>query len=173
LNFQDWAASRGLQTITTVEQARRALLGRGLTALVGVGLLIAAWPGWLGPNFTDLDLARRVGWGLLVDPSLKQTSEWLKEQHQAGRLSADSVGFNMNVEVADYCRWFCPEERGLYDSRIFLFPEAAQPFLEVRSALRDRGRGAEEKGETKWQNLLRENRVHHIVLSYQAGLDKH
>jgi len=173
LNFQDFLARR-LGTAPRLEPAWKvwSLGGRIVTLVAGLALLVAAWPGWLGPQPNNPRRSRHVGWAVVADPSLHQAALKLSDLRRQGVLPEDAHGFNSNPEIANYCAWFCPEEKGFIDYRLGLFPEtAASSYLEVRQALLRppaQGRGLDvDAGAAAfdWQRVLRDRHINHVILS--------
>jgi tetratricopeptide (TPR) repeat protein len=122
------------------------LLGRLLTVFAGIALLLVAWPGLLHASRQDADLAlvqarwqdanllRRVAWSVDADPSLVQAARRLRDLHSDRQISFER-GFGVQPQVAHYCAWFCPEEKGFFDHRFLLFAQAAPDYLDLRGAL--------------------------------------
>ena len=170
LNFQDYVAARtARRDEPSVRFLRVMLSARMLTMALAVILLLGAWPGWLGPHSGNVYLARRVGWGVEVDPSLKAATYKLEYWRQQGWLKAGEHGFNMLPEIANYCAWFCPEEKGFLDGRYGLFTNVAASYGDVRYVL---GGGLDSPtaprrgpgGVPDWQGILREHGVNHVIL---------
>jgi hypothetical protein len=136
LNFQDFAARKFGRSVRTERVWKEwSIGGRVLTVVAGVALLATAWPGWLHGAPDNPQLSRRVAWDLRVDDSLKALAEKLGEWRKQGFLKPEDHGFNAIADIAHYCAWFCPEEKGFLDLRFDLYPETAQTFLDIRKAL--------------------------------------
>ena len=93
----------------------------------GLALLVLAWGGLL-QGFTPK--GRRVAWGVQPDPSLQHVAETLHRWHRDGRLDSGRV-FATHPDVAHYCTWFCPEQKGFLDHRLPLFSQAAGDYEAV------------------------------------------
>jgi hypothetical protein len=145
-----------------------SLGGRVLTLLAGVGLLVAAWPGWLGPSPTDPELARRVAWAADPDPSLRRLAEWLGTARQTGELGR---GFATLPQVASYCAWYCPEEKGFFDHRFTLFADSVPTFLDVRGTAtgveggEDGPAGGAAGREQRLQDCFRRYNINHVIVA--------
>lgn len=149
LNFQDFSVRvRGAEPRAGRAGQAWALLGRG-GALVGLAvLLFLAWPGWLHPSSDNPNRTRHVAWTVQVDPSLRGAAEKLCALRRQGVLRADSFGFNYLPDNADYCAWFCPEEKGFYDTRYHLYnPEVTSTYLDMRRTLASEKRLTERPAE--------------------------
>jgi hypothetical protein len=117
-----------------------SLGGRVLTLLAGIGLLVAAWPGWLAGSYQDATQARRVAWGVEPDPSLTGVAERLAELRRKGLLKDTDHGLALTIGQAAYCAWLCPAEKSFLDHRFNLFPEAAGAYVQARDAVEEAAR---------------------------------
>jgi hypothetical protein len=175
LNFQDFAAQRfGVALRLENPWKNWSLAGRFLTLTAGVALLFLAWPGMLNSDYEDPIQTRHVAWRMEMDPSLRQAAAKLAELRQDPELR-DGNGFNFTPEIANYCAWFCPQEKGFLDQRFDLFPNRAGDFRDLRQALIPR---LEKTGQdrpapqTEWTRRLSIFQKHfasyginHIVIS--------
>lgn len=118
LNFQDMAAVYAVRGTVPVG---RALLGRLATALALVALLALAWPGLLHPRADDARYTRRVAWSVSTSESFRKLAPVLAELRQRGVLRPESRAFNLSPDVANYCAWYCPEEKDFFDLRMSPF----------------------------------------------------
>ncbi|HEX5269456.1 MAG TPA: hypothetical protein VFW33_03165, partial [Gemmataceae bacterium] len=153
LNFQEAArrtASRtgaGTETTPVLE---------GLTAVAGLLLLVAAWPGWL-----QAPPHQRRTWDVEPEPSLRGAAEQVARWRQDGRLGKESLGFNFSPESAAYFAYACPDEKDFLDARLPLFGrQEADDYETVREALLDVGG---DKGDG-WRDVLRRRGVDHVIL---------
>jgi hypothetical protein len=151
LNFQEYARRRA---------AKRALGswwaigGRMLALAVGVGLLLAAWPGWLQGQVRE-----PRAWTLESDDSLIDAACQLEQWRDEGRIRDTETGFNFSADAAHYFAWFAPREKGFHDSRWRLCAGAAADYVLVRRALLGDSSAADA-----CRRVLRERRVTHLVL---------
>lgn len=137
LNLQDFAQRRfGRVAGTDINWRTWSLGGRALTFLLLAALAAASWPGWLHAAPTEVRHERRVAWRVETDPTLRATTLQLAAWREEGRLQDDQHGFLFHPDVAHYCAWYCPREKGFLDSRFALFGDVAADFLTVRAALR-------------------------------------
>jgi hypothetical protein len=171
LNWQDVLAGR-FGTLPRVDRPWKAwsLAGRVLTLLLGVGLLAAAWSGWLNLSYgfpVRPPTGRRVDWTVYVDPSLRKTALQLKAWRDQGLLGPEEHGFNYSPDVANYSAWFCPEQKGFFDYRLDLFtPELAREFVDTRLSLRGNlpPAGDSARRPVDWQEVFRNHHINHVVL---------
>lgn len=148
------------------------IAGRIATLIGGVMLLMMAWPGWLAPGSEVPRRTRRVAWVLDPDPSWRKTAEALCDLRQHGVLRPESHGFNFLPEITYYCAWFCPEEKGFFDLRFPLFPEATEEFLRLRRQFTP-GQETPENPDTEelnWEERFRANGIDHVILSSNRDL---
>jgi hypothetical protein len=126
-----------------------SLSGRVLTLLAGLGLLVAAWPGWLTASRQDPARAHRVAWAVEPDPSLAQVARHLDQLRREQAIKATDEGLVLSLPAASYCAWFCPGERSFFDHRFGLFPEVAATYLDLRETLEPdlAGLAAAESGQ--------------------------
>jgi hypothetical protein len=108
--FEEFVA-RGFAAGTRPDVWRRGVrAGHVLTAVLVVGLLVCAWPGWLqAPPFEP----RR--WTVEVPASLQtgvdRTGEWLR----ASGIGPQARGLHLCAETAYAFAWFCPDQVGVRD----------------------------------------------------------
>lgn len=114
-NLQDLVATNlSARQVPSPAWQRAFALGRCLTAVSVVVLVVCAWPGWLqsGPVFEP----RR--WAVDPAPTLetgaKATRRWIDE----GKLGPKPVGLHLSPESANVFAWFCPEAKGLNDAEL-------------------------------------------------------
>jgi hypothetical protein len=162
LNFQDYVRRRaGASAPDQARPEKYAGVGQLVSLVTLLGLVIAAWPGWLQPGPFE---PRR--WAVEVDPALEQAARQLASWREEGRLGAGH-GFNFAPALAHYCAWFAPAEKSYCDDRAHLFPEhVKEEYLAVRRALltRPAAEAARQRGPKAWRSLLRKARVTHLTL---------
>jgi tetratricopeptide (TPR) repeat protein len=126
LNWQEraragtsWAPSRGLLAI-----------GRFAAVLLGLVLLVLAWPGWLQPAPHEPRT-----WAVEPDDSMPRLARLLDRWHKDGALRPDRFALTSSPEAAAYLAWFCPAEKGFVDSRWPLFNRVADDFVHMQQCL--------------------------------------
>jgi hypothetical protein len=170
-NFLEFAARRfGAAPRLGVGWRRWSLAGRTLSLLACVVLMAAAWPGWLQARPHE---TRRVGVGMILDPSLVQAAEKIKEWREKGLLPEGSLGFNVSPPVADYLAWFCPQERTFFNFHLSAAPAVAHEYSSIRRALIEGVSGAaspaseEEAAVTvPWNAPFRTHNVRFVILNF-------
>jgi tetratricopeptide (TPR) repeat protein len=169
LNFQDFAIKR-FGPVPKVEGDLKSLSlgGRLATILAAVVLLVAAWPGWLLANADDARRTRRVTWAVDVDPSFRQACAKIAELRQQGVFGPEDRGFNWLPDFANYCAWFCPEEKGFFDYRFQIFPEAAATYVEARQSFLPPKEDETAPEELAWEKVFKDPRFHinHLVVNF-------
>ncbi|HWG41956.1 MAG TPA: hypothetical protein VN688_04160 [Gemmataceae bacterium] len=175
LNWLDYAAHRlGRAPRLTPGWRRWSLGGRVLTILLAVALLVATVPGWLQSQPYQ---THRVGWRVVVDPSLQEAALQIKNWREQNRLPADVHWFNMHNEVANYLVWFAPGERAFIDQRLTQFPKAAREYQAIRASLErmvpdeNAAREGSEAaalaiGKKDWQSILRDQGVQFWIMDH-------
>jgi hypothetical protein len=167
LNGQDFLARRFGPLLWADPRRRQlALVGRLATTAGGVVLAALAWPGWLQPEGGRTRLgysSRRVDWGVWVDPSLEGAARELARLRERNVIPAAMRGFPFTPDVANYCAWFCPSEKGYFDYRFALFADVLPTYLNLREALVARPDGGVHQ-DTEWPQLFREEGIDHVVV---------
>jgi tetratricopeptide (TPR) repeat protein len=130
LNVQEWSRRRPFSE--TLQRLRFAADWVGV--LVGMILLVLAWPGWL-----QTAPYQPRGWSVEPDGSLVRLAEQLKRYHAESRFRPDRFALTFSPEVAHYLAWFCPEEKGFLDSRWPLFDRVAEDYVVMRHCLLGEG----------------------------------
>ncbi|MFL5242482.1 MAG: hypothetical protein ACJ8FY_10275 [Gemmataceae bacterium] len=135
LNFQDFLVS----SWPTIEKTLLGRVGwqvgcRVLSLLLLIGLALAAWPGLLQAAPHE---HRHVAWAMDSDQSLERAAVDLAHWRKQGVIGEGDHGFSVSLEFANYCAWFCPEEKGFVDYRIQLFPASIwEEFFKLRSTIK-------------------------------------
>lgn len=158
---------------TAMVRAYLAGVGRVLTFLVLVGLSALAWPGWLAGDYASQQPQRRVGWQIEADPTMERLArrfaDWYADPH--GLRANEERGFHLFPEFALICAWFCPQEKGLIDTRLAAPPAVALDYARLRRSIFElSGRGprpADDPPHPPPQELLRKLKVTHVVLNNQ------
>lgn len=152
LNFQEW---RRRKTKRSAALSWWMIGGRILSLAIVLGLLVAAWPGWLQGQ-----LRQPRGWTVESDTSLVDAVHQVARWRREGRIRDGEIGFNFSPSVAHYFAWFAPEEKSFYDSRWRLFSSAATSgYATVRRALL-----GDASALNTSRNILREYGVAYLVL---------
>jgi hypothetical protein len=161
-NVQEYLSRRA----TTLIPERLTAAGRRLAVLAALGLVVAAWPGWLQPRPFE-----RRQWDVEPDPGLRETARQIGRWRRQGRLGPEARGFNFVPDVANYCAWFCPAEKGFLDSRLPLCAPVAEDFAAVRQGLTaDWGQPASSGGGEDWRAVLRRRHVSHLIVYERSPL---
>jgi hypothetical protein len=177
-NFLEFAARRfGAAPRLEVGWRRWSLAGRTLSLLACVVLMAAAWPGWLQARPHE---TRRIGVGMVLDPSLVQAAEKIKVWRENGLLPEGSLGFNASPPVADYLAWFCPQERSFFNLHLAATPDVAHEYSSIRRALIEGVSGAsspesEEEAVVTipWNAPFRSRNVRYVILHFQDPRHAH
>jgi tetratricopeptide (TPR) repeat protein len=140
-----------------VVSSRLAIVGAVLLCLL---LSVAAWPGWLRGEPTA---AEPRGWTIEADPALKETALQLRQWRKEGKFSPEEKGLGLSRDIANVFAWFCPEEKGFFDSRLHLDRKAAAEFLAIRRGLAASSEGKEAK-VPDWREFLRRRKISHLIL---------
>ena len=126
LNLQEWSRS----AVPTERRRRLAITVRAAGSLAGLGLLVAAWPGWLQP----MPYQPR-GWAVEPDETLVRLARRIDQQHADHPFPSDHCALTFSPEVAHYLAWFCPSEKGFFDSRLPLFDRTVDDYVQMRRRL--------------------------------------
>jgi tetratricopeptide (TPR) repeat protein len=174
LNLQDFAVVRFGRTVRVSQEWRTwSIGGRIVTCLVLLGLLIAAYPGWLHFRTPGPKEGHRVAWVIDVDPSLRQLALQVKEWHRKDLLLAQEHGFNVSPEIANYLAWFSaddegnPTEKSFYDYRIDAFPaQITRSFIDTCRALQGKEQpDADAPASGKWQDTFQKQDINHVIVN--------
>ena len=114
-----------------------AAAGRTGLLLAVFLLLVLAWPGWLGgiAGMTPAP-ARRVAWKLVPDPTQERLASRLAAWYKSGDLrEGQDRGFHLQPDFAAYCRWACPAEKSVFDSRMTAPPDVIAEYLTLRNSV--------------------------------------
>lgn len=157
LNFQDmmarWTEQHGMTAGWSLRLASLTL------ALAGLALPALAVPGWLQAAPHD---HRRVAWRLDADPSLERVGQTLQRWRQERLLADGERVFALHPDVAHYCAWTAPAEKGFLDHRFSLFVPAAAQYEAVCEAIFS-GPAASTQ-PSRWRQALRAHGVSVVVL---------
>src|SRR5262249_40914639 len=70
-------------------------------------------------------------------------------------------GLNLSPDAAHYLAWFCPQEKGYFDSRWPLFDGVAEDYVRMREGLLA---PQSNSLNNEWNRRLLEQQIDHIVL---------
>ena len=171
-----FAVVAGPVTVLNLQEAlrgdgrRRSVAAEWLACLAaGLALSALAWVGWLQGFAQE---GRRAAWAVQPDPSLRRMAETLAEWRRQNKLGNEDRVFQIHPDVASYCAWFCPEEKGFLDHRLPLFAGAAReyetvcqelmPALDVTAGAADRSHPGGLSGG--WQQVFRDRQITHLVV---------
>ncbi|HEV3145323.1 MAG TPA: hypothetical protein VGZ47_15635, partial [Gemmataceae bacterium] len=104
LNFQEWLSRIPSPKTDSYRMGVLAANGRFLLALGLLALGVPVWTGWLQNLHSR---GRAVGLNVEPDSSLQHVAETIGQWRKENRLPAESHGFAMHPDVANYCAWFC------------------------------------------------------------------
>jgi tetratricopeptide (TPR) repeat protein len=170
-NWQDFSVQRfGAAPSLDPRWKRWSLLGRTGTLLVGLVLLILAWPGWIKAHpdqARQLQRTQQVAWAIDVDPSLRAAALKLAELRAGHVLTADDHGLNFAPDMANYFAWFCPPEKGFFDYRFPLFRNSISTFMDLRVAVVGSPDGV-VRTSTDWPSLFRDRGINHVIVRTQG-----
>ncbi len=158
LNLQDAFARR----VKDVGQPRGQRASRGFSLgmlLSGLALVVLAWPGWLQALPHE---HRRVSWQVRVDPSLERVAHTLHRWRQEGQLIEGDRVFPLHADVAHYCAWFAPGERGFFDHRLQLFERSLPQYRAVCRGLFHTA--IDDAGHAEWRGVFRAHGITVVVL---------
>jgi hypothetical protein len=139
------------------------LMGRLFTIVLGLVALAAAYPGWLHRPARGAGDDRHVAWKIEPHPALKEMAERIGQWQHDGRLPADARGYYFRPELAHYCAWFAPGERGFFDYRYNLLGDLSADHMRVRRGLKETGESRSTADD--WASVLRRHQVTHVVIA--------
>ncbi len=168
LNFQDSIASRSVQSPRI---AIRGLIGRLVSIVALVALILLAWPGWLTPETINPALgnrSRRVTWAIHDDPSHRGAAIGVRELRAKNVIEETQNGFSYSRDFVNYCAWFCPEEKGFVDFRFSHFLGVLRVYADVRDNLHDRPTGLGQP-TPEWVTEFKQRNINHIIIGGTGG----
>ena len=150
LNLQEFVRRKAPKRtqVTWLALARASLI------LGGLGLVVAAWPGWL---VTGTEGPRR--WVLEIDPSVQMVGTQIANWRQEGVLQGN--GFHYFPETANALTWLFPDQKGFLNSHLHLSSESAADFVTIRKGFRTPGIPAKD---SSWKALLRKHQISYLVI---------
>jgi hypothetical protein len=159
LNVQEWARNRPVSE----QQYRLRIAALRLGVLVGIVLLVLAWPGWLQPA-----PYQPRGWTVEPDGSLVRLAQQLNRWHAEARFQPDRFALTFSPEIAHYLAWACPDEKGFLDSRWPLFDRVADDYVRMRRYLLE---GDDADAGPELTSLLDAHQIDRVVL-YDPDWDR-
>jgi hypothetical protein len=121
LNLSDFIAWRSAAKTKAVPWPQWALGLRGIALLVVVAAIVATIPGWLQAT---PHAARRLGWGVAVEPSLEHAADAVLDWQKRQFVPAAAHCLTLSPDATNYLAWFAPGARGFVDDRLELFGNA-------------------------------------------------
>jgi tetratricopeptide (TPR) repeat protein len=162
LNFQELLERLPARSNSSRRYGALAVTGRFLLALGLVGVGVVAWTGWL-QNLNSR--SRAVGLSVEPDSSLQHVAETISQWRKQQTLPAESRGFALHPDVANYCAWFCPEEQGFFDYRLNLFGTVAGEYESTcRQLLPGLAEEVSSNSHSNWQQVFHEHHIDHVIL---------
>jgi tetratricopeptide (TPR) repeat protein len=169
MNFQE-ANLRRFGTVPHLRGPTRAcsVAARLLTLVAALGLVVAAWPGWLQPVQFGGNEPRR--WEVSVDESLREAAEQLAAWRAEKLLPEDVHGFHTSLDLANYCAWFGPAETTFLNSSLHGGPSVISDYLTVRRGLvtgeldPKPASVMKPKDLPRWSDIMRQRNIRYLVL---------
>jgi tetratricopeptide (TPR) repeat protein len=149
---------------------------RFVALLVGVLLLVCAWPGWLHGQSDVWRATRHVAWGVVEDPSGLEAARVIRQIRDRTGLLKRS--FNYSLEASEVFAWpnfrdESPAEDFFADTRLALFTRQATADGKLRNALREWAELAYVKTEGAIERMELDNRRGKAVGIYYGLLKEH
>jgi hypothetical protein len=155
-NLSDCFARRTASEASTAG-LRLAIAGRLLALLAVVAAIVAAVPGWLQAT---PHAARRLAFGIEIDPSLRQTAETIQHWRDRNLIPPDTNCLTLSPDAANYLAWFASGARGFIDDRLPLFGDSLHNLPLLRRNL-----GQDVASAEQWRDFLRLHHVRFLLLS--------
>ncbi len=172
LNLQD-SCGRLARRIKPALAKRLSYTAGRMGVLIGIVLLVLAWPGWL-----QVAPYQARGWSVEPNGSLVRMASQLKRWHAESFFRPDRFALTFSPETAHYLAWFCPEEKSFVDSRWPLFDRVAGDYVQMRRVLLKQDGGGDQElislldahwidrillYDTEWERMARAYR--HLFLA--------
>jgi tetratricopeptide (TPR) repeat protein len=98
---------------------RLTYVGHTLSVMLGLVLLVAAWPGCLQAQPSAWSaVAEPRRWAVEPVPSLERGAVTTRHWHQEGKIGADSRALHLSPDSVYAFAWFCPEDPAVLDARL-------------------------------------------------------
>jgi hypothetical protein len=166
LNLSDYLARNSAGRPARVERPRLALALRSLAVLAAIATIVATIPGWLQAT---PHAARRVGWGVAIEPSLQHAAEAIKDWRQGQLVPEGDNWLTLSPDATNYLAWFAPGARGFVDDRLPLFGDGLRKLTAVRrlfaGEVQATDRLPEQDRPDSLFRYLRTNRAFFIVVT--------
>jgi hypothetical protein len=135
-NLQEWTAPRlGSDRGRNSPWRGMFMIGRALTVIACIVLVVCAWPGWLQPDQPFEPRRWTVEPSGTLESGAAATRRWLTE----GKLG-QGRGLHLSPETASAFAWFCPESNGLSDKNLAsAIREERQDAVDYRARMRELG----------------------------------
>jgi len=135
--------------------------------LVGVAALVACWPGWLQPY----SQARRLAFEVEPLNGIDKTARLLQQYRDEGKIPPEAHGLILDIDLANACAWFAPQEKIYFDLRLgYHWPEA-DTFVKVRRQLQ--AQPGEPVVEFNGPEFFEKENISYIVASSYGRPDVH
>jgi hypothetical protein len=140
LNLQDFVRRRWPAPAAPSQRDQNvAFAWRGGALVVGLLLVVCAWPGWLHAHPDDPRLSHRVRWQVQEDPGVTEAAHTIDFVRENTRLM--KRGFAYDPEGASAFVWAARHGSGdiplVCDTRYGLYADKAEAYGKVRRALRE------------------------------------
>jgi hypothetical protein len=139
------------------------VMGRVLTVVGLLGLLVVAYPGWLHATPPRAANIRRVCWDLEPEQAFVEVAKKIGEWNDKGLLPADSHGLVFHMEIADYIAWYAPGVQTFMDSRLPLVGSLSGDFMTVRRGLNEWKDDIENPQD--WKGVLHRRGIKYLILT--------
>lgn len=145
-----------------------ATVGRVVGVIALAVLCVLAWPGWLHPKPDFASETPRVAWGIVADPSMKQTAEQIEAWRQNGSLAPDEHGILLSLNLGNYCAWFAPSEKVFANTRYRLHEPELGTYTMLRSNVGTRPDAGTEPNSAALDEVFRKHGVSYLG-HFEAG----
>ena len=168
LNWLDAISARSrAMPLTSGPWTRWLVLGRGLSLVAILVLLLASVPGWLQVRPHVL---RRIGWGIQPEASLVRAARQMADWRDRGLLPDNVNWCNTNPDLANYAYFFCPGQKMFFDHRIDLYsPVTTKEFVDLSRGLADPDGKTPGSQKAVWRTLFRDRGMQ-FLLFHEASL---
>jgi len=113
-NLREWSAARRVLR----DNRLPTFAIRLITAVLGLALIVCAWPGWLQTSFLLAKDGAPPRWAIEIPSSLECGAAVTKRWRQQGKLGPEAPGLHLSLEAARAFAWLCPEHKGVFNKRL-------------------------------------------------------